>query len=141
MTGTIIGIAVLAGALVVTVAAIAYAWRELRATKHALDRANAARDRASAAATAASSRAETPAGLSIRTVGNGTGSIHYNGHDLSLGVRGVTVRSRVGRPDEVKLDMHVREGVRIGTEAAPGVTASTREALIRLGWQPPKEET
>lgn len=139
MTGTIIAIAVLAVVAGVFTALIIAIVREMGHTKQAIARADRA-DNALARARLAS-RPAPQAGLSVRSNGDGTGSIHYNGHDLGNAVRGVTVRSRVGRPDEVTLDMHVREGVRIGTEAAPGVTESTREALIKLGWQPPKEET
>lgn len=72
--------------------------------------------------------------------GVGQARIEVDGHDISTAVRGVDVRMRAGELPIVDLDLMVYEVKRLDmAEAEVVIDSDVRDALIKLGWTPPKE--
>lgn len=72
--------------------------------------------------------------------GVGQARIEVDGHDISTAVRGVDVRLRAGELPIVDLDLVVHEVQRLEmAEAEVVIDSDVRDALITLGWTPPKE--
>lgn len=63
--------------------------------------------------------------------------IELDGQRVEHGVRGLTVRGRVGQVPEVTLDLLLIDGTFIDGEAHVTIPEATRQVLITLGWTPP----
>jgi hypothetical protein len=70
-------------------------------------------------------------------------SLKIGGHEMAAAVRSVTVHADGGTRNElprVELDLVVLNLDRVDlSEAEITLTAATREALIHLGWTPPRD--
>lgn len=63
-------------------------------------------------------------------------TIDIGGHDLSKAVRALAITAEVGTVPVVSLDLVVLDGD-VGGEVVVTIPATTRDALVALGWTPP----
>lgn len=70
---------------------------------------------------------------------DGVGTIHAGNHDISDLVTAVNVHCQAGRSAILTAHMHIRL-VRTDVSGSVRVDAETHDALVALGWTPPKED-
>lgn len=74
----------------------------------------------------------------------GPGQVHVevDGNDISKALRGLTVRLGAGHLPEVELDLSVIDVTDFGMpEVMVHIPEAVHDALVKLGWTPPPEET
>lgn len=73
----------------------------------------------------------------------GGSKIELNGHDISKGVRSVSLEHTAGEAPVVTLeliDLHGWDVETVDPRAVVRLTNGNRTVLERLGWRPPKDE-
>lgn len=76
--------------------------------------------------------------VQLRLDPTGHGSVVVDGVDISRGVQGLSLRSRIDHLTELTLDLAVFDVAELDVEGATIlVPDGTRDALVALGWTPP----
>jgi len=74
--------------------------------------------------------------------GPGQAHVEVNGHDISTALRGLSLELSVGNLPKVELDLCVVDVTDFAmTEVQLHIPDDVRDALVKLGWTPPPEDT